>query len=717
MEGELHPPAYLTIHITLSLLPPLSTLYAHLQVYKVRFRIYDISLTFFSILSTLKSFIAVPSIFSRPPPTDSNTDDTAFSSSSLSATEACALTVEAGLLLDRMIDVSSDGKGMPIPDEWIDEFERIERVIEQVAQQEEDAVVQTPSPAVRPPITDTPVTDSPEGRRGSVVDSLFSVSPRSQRMEDSLSSIEDELGEGYLKKEDTEPEAVEGDNAVKNRKEFDLEEALREDDERVFAKEYHSVPPPVMDEDRKVDHSPFLEQVIAEMEELHLFHTEYDTAPNETLEEDYREEESSEDTETEEGSDTSKREVQDEHARRDSEDDAPERDSHEYPTHSESYQCLKEDDEIDVNALYEDMINGEETDSDDDDPINYSREIQTNSPIFDEHDIHDLDYDELQSCESDDAEDETIHPKESTVIINTETIRRPPSLHSFDSPEYTLPVNTETASHLPPSLYPFDSPDQTSDTFNFHLDRPIPESITLRSRPSSPRKYPRITRTPSPPPLSDPTTPLALKSSALHTKVTEIAHSHPSIALIPHATTFKPTPRSTTEYGFYTLRENRSHSRHSSVSSDSAPETRRVDVGGINLYVRILTDRVMVRVGGGWVDLDSYLREYVCKRREYRRRSGSAASGTDFEFFEVAEGGRTVSSPVGLNSSGSRAGSSLGVRGSPPRNGNGRISAMELRRSVSPAFSTGGDSEFCGNGNGTVGRSGGGTRRVFVRRK
>ena len=403
MEGELQPPAYLTIHITFSLLPPLSTLYAHLQVYKVRFRIYDISLPFFSILSTLKSFISVPSLFSRPPPTDPNAECTAFNSSSLSATEACALTVEAGLLLDRMIDISLDGKGMPIPDEWIDEFERIERVVGHIARQEEDAVLQTPSPAIRPPITDTLVADSPEGRRGSVIDSVFSVSPRSQRMEDSLSSIEDDLEEVHVKEEETEPEAVEGDEGAKKGKEFDLEEALREDDERVFAKEYHSISPPVVEDEGTVDHSPFLERVIAEMEELHPFHTIQETSSNEALEEDYREEESDKETEEEEN-DIPKQEIQGEHARRDSEDDGPERDSDEYPSHSESYHCLKDDDGIDVNALYEDMINGEETDSDDDDPIDFSREIRTSSPTFDEHDIHDLDYDELQSSESDDAE-------------------------------------------------------------------------------------------------------------------------------------------------------------------------------------------------------------------------------------------------------------------------------------------------------------------------
>ena len=49
-----------------------------------------------------------------------------------------------------------------------------------------------------------------------------------------------------------------------------------------------------------------------------------------------------------------------------------------------------------------------------------------------------------------------------------------------------------------------------------------------------------------------------------------------------------------------------------------------MEMGGVNLYVRILSDRCMVRVGGGWVDLDQYLREYIGKREvSNRRRSGS----------------------------------------------------------------------------------------------
>lgn len=57
-----------------------------------------------------------------------------------------------------------------------------------------------------------------------------------------------------------------------------------------------------------------------------------------------------------------------------------------------------------------------------------------------------------------------------------------------------------------------------------------------------------------------------------------------------------------------------------------ATEAKKLDIvgSGVNLYVRILSDRVMVRVGGGWVDLDQYLREYIGKREvSNRRRSGS----------------------------------------------------------------------------------------------
>jgi len=140
-----------------------------------------------------------------------------------------------------------------------------------------------------------------------------------------------------------------------------------------------------------------------------------------------------------------------------------------------------------------------------------------------------------------------------------------------------------------------------------------------------------------------------------------------------------------------------------------------VDVQGQNLYVRVLSDRVMVRVGGGWVDLEQYLREYIGKRRGGRRRSGSVASsstggGGEYEFLDLD----SVEGRSGTPGSG-RATSSLGVYSSPPRsasvtgNASGRISSMDLRRSVSPMG-------FADDG--TVGKvSGGSTRRMFVRRK
>jgi hypothetical protein len=156
----------------------------------------------------------------------------------------------------------------------------------------------------------------------------------------------------------------------------------------------------------------------------------------------------------------------------------------------------------------------------------------------------------------------------------------------------------------------------------------------------------------------------------------------------------------------------------------------------------------MVRVGGGWVDLEKYLVEYIGKRR----RTG----GEDFEILEldyssgnfggaVKRGERSVSS-LGVYSSpptGGGRSSSLGVRGSPPGGRNsslgfqttglgvrssppgGRTSSLgirnvspavgersssgEVRRSVSPAVG-----EW--NGSGSIGRAGG-TRRMFVRRK
>jgi hypothetical protein len=154
----------------------------------------------------------------------------------------------------------------------------------------------------------------------------------------------------------------------------------------------------------------------------------------------------------------------------------------------------------------------------------------------------------------------------------------------------------------------------------------------------------------------------------------------------------------------------------------------------------------MVRVGGGWVDLDSYLREYIGKREAgRRRRSGSVEPihREDFEFLEIDEppvggttfGRRNVTTPGGVRAttplgermtppvgSGGRSVSSLGVYHSPPRAG-GRNSSMECRRSVSPGLISPGLEEISGPGsvgsNGSIGRSAGGavTRRMYVRRK
>jgi len=115
-------------------------------------------------------------------------------------------------------------------------------------------------------------------------------------------------------------------------------------------------------------------------------------------------------------------------------------------------------------------------------------------------------------------------------------------------------------------------------------------------------------------------------------------------------------------------------------------------------------------VGGGWVDLEQYLKEYVGKR-EYRRRSGSVTSSPGIGEYEVLDlddqlKGRMGSTPPSL---GMRAASSLGTYSSPPR-GSGRVSALEFR-SVSPAAAAAFE-----DGHGSIGRAGG-TRRVYVRRK
>src|SRR5271155_4263559 len=174
------PPAYLTIHITFSLLPPLSTLHAHLQHHTIRFRVYTISQTFSTIIQKLKSFISVPSIFRPHLPTPPD----------LTTSDALALTVEAGLLLDQMIDLSAEGKSDPIPDDWIDEFEKLEFMIARITK-EDDGEPETPCPNYR----DGEVGESPESMRTRFgVDSVFST-PR--REEDSMSSVEEELPE-YL---------------------------------------------------------------------------------------------------------------------------------------------------------------------------------------------------------------------------------------------------------------------------------------------------------------------------------------------------------------------------------------------------------------------------------------------------------------------------------------------------------------------------------------
>jgi Growth-Arrest-Specific Protein 2 Domain len=102
----------------------------------------------------------------------------------------------------------------------------------------------------------------------------------------------------------------------------------------------------------------------------------------------------------------------------------------------------------------------------------------------------------------------------------------------------------------------------------------------------------------------------------------------------------------------------------------------------------------MVRVGGGWVDLDSYLREYIGKRESsYRRRSGSV------EPLQQQPGSPLLSVELVELEVGARSVSSLGVRNENTGEGSasGRRSALEVRRSVSPFEEKG-------------------TRRVFMRR-
>lgn len=448
LERELHPPAYLTIHITFSLLPPLSTLHAHLQVYKVRFRVWDISQTFFSIITTLKSFITIPSIFSREENSTSNSEI-------ISATEALALTVEAGLLLDRMIDISVDEKGLPIPDEWIDEFERIEQTIGRITK--EDIEPETPCPVLW---TESPMELSPEisrHTRSSIVESIFS-SPRSERLDDSMSSIEDDLPSHLRVKHGEDEDEDAGDLNEREGSEdddFDLAEELRRDDERVFEKEYHVIATPPEQEPGEVDHSPFLARVIAEMESLD---------PLESLQRSH----SPANGETDKDVTIVK-----------------------YSDDDESIGNIENldrtpaavDDEVDVDALYEAMVNGDDSDEDDEysfETLKLKNEIRTSSPVFDDHELN---YEELESSDDDNEEindDETAR-FDRTIILDT-----------IDDDE-DIDNTTQRLNHI--SLDPFSSPERNHTPRDSDSD--IDETVTLPR--SSPRKHPIISRTPSPP--------------------------------------------------------------------------------------------------------------------------------------------------------------------------------------------------------------------------
>ena len=691
-----------------------------------------------------------------------------------------------------MIDISVEGKSEPIPDIWIDEFEKLEYMIAKITK-EDDGVPETPCPnfAAREVGGGGGGGESPESMRtlsmrigGGGVDSVFST-PR--RGEDSMSSVEEELpeylrvngkyeeeeeGEGrgfdlaeemrrvaiadddgvrikqeeeeyegfldpqlrmmndyredveikqeeediafdqglldpalfqnhdtHIKQEDEDFEfdgvlpditkvyddrqfesAIYGndDHNIENGEEsmegdeheqanldtdivadndLDLEEELLRDDNRIF-EEYHAIATPPHEPNNEHDHSPFLARIIAELEDLE---------PLETLTESYSLDPEDGPVDTEDHIDGIKRDGDDFH-------------------HS-----LESDAESD-----DEGFNGGQE-------LSTRVEIRTSSPLF-EH--QDLNYDQLESDDdeegiiSDDDDDETT-TFDRTVIIDT------------------LPTPSTPPQHL--SLDPFSPQKHTTfPSSPSSSESSLDQTITL---PRNERKHPHLTtRTPSPPPLPDTTTPPALRTSHLHSKVSAIAHSLPTIALIPQHKTFKPTPTAHTspEYGYYTLHSRQTHSRQSSVSSCGEEGPRRVDVQGQNLYVRILSDRVMVRVGGGWVDLEQYLREYIGKRGGSggRRRSGSVASSTgggEFEFLDLDAGegqgqGRRSVTP-GLV--GGRATSSLGVYSSPPRNvsagasGSGRMSSLDLRRSVSPM----GLEEGMGKASGSS------TRRMFVRRK
>ena len=182
-----------------------------------------------------------------------------------------------------MIDISVEEKGLPIPDEWIDEFEKIEQMVGRITK--EDMEPETPCPPsvmwTESPI-ESPESNRREHTRSSIVESVFS-SPRSERLDDSMSSIENDLPTHlHVKHKEDDDGDVEGLNENSENlggdsddddKEFDLDEELRRDDDRVFDKEYHSIATLPEQEAGEVDHSPFLARVISEMEELEPLET------------------------------------------------------------------------------------------------------------------------------------------------------------------------------------------------------------------------------------------------------------------------------------------------------------------------------------------------------------------------------------------------------------------------------------------------------------
>jgi Growth-Arrest-Specific Protein 2 Domain len=640
-EG-MDPPAYLTMHITFSLLPPLATLHGLLHIYSVRFRVWEISLAFFALVTQLKSFVCIPTLSLSP----FTSQEPSTSSVSLTTTEALAMTVEAGILLDRMIDLSAEHKSSPIPETWIDEFEQLERMVGILVQPEEH---ETPSPG------DVSITsmrrESDEWVLGEESMSSIGTSELAMELEQDEKRVFGEEDDNYNEDEDREREGV----------------------------EYH-----VIDELNGVEeHSPFLARIIAEMENFGIDDDDYvpslppiksngytngvtDAADDsETTEDDIAcelfdsplDEARYQDIVTPEISFHSDEQFE----RLDSGDDnqhssplhnARNHAEHtpEISLHSESFtthfDTLDSDDEeerdIDGDELYSRIISAGESESDEE--VNYFPPHRTSSPIYEDGE---LDYEDGEVEQGIDFEDETCEDSDSDTSPSSFN----PHGRNDDSDSNTV-INLSSSpprpSHL--SLNPF-SPARPP------RPSPLPEdldaTITLPKRPLPPSE---------------------LHSSHLHSKVTQIAKVHPTIALIPQQASFKPSGRS--EYAMYTLRPNtsqsicsrRSHSRQSSFD-DSEP--RKLTAGTTTLYVRVLSDRVMVRVGGGWVDLDQYLREYIGRRGDRRQSE-------EYEFLEV-EGRRMVSSPIV---------------------GDG------LRRSVSPFGSE--DGGLAGFG---------GTRRMFVRRK